>query len=169
MEVITTSLAEVDAVDLHYAPSDAQKEISPWLAAGWSCSPQSDGDLGAKLNNAFAQAFEKGRERVIIIGSDCPYLATADIDEADEALKSADVVLGPATDGGYWLVGLSKPAPEIFENINWSTETVLDETQAKAKSAHLTVQLLRELSDVDDVTDLMRFHEWSLGRGIPAN
>ncbi|MGB0581786.1 MAG: TIGR04282 family arsenosugar biosynthesis glycosyltransferase [Limisphaerales bacterium] len=162
VEIITTQLRSIENVDLHFVPADARDEVSGWLQEGWTASPQADGDLGEKLKTAFQQAFDRGFERVIIIGSDCPYVESSDIDEAEAQLEQHDVVLGPATDGGYWLIGLSNPAPTLFENINWSTETVFAETLAHAEQARLVVARIRELSDVDTVTDLMRFHEWKL-------
>lgn len=162
VEIITTNLRSVRNVDLHFAPADAGQEVARWLQDGWTSSPQTDGDLGKKLKAAFRQAFDQGFERVLIIGSDCPYVEPADISAAESELEKNDVVLGPATDGGYWLVGLKVLASELFENINWSTESVLQETLSQAKSAKLTVGQIRELSDVDNVADLMRFHEWKL-------
>ena len=134
----------------------------------WTASAQRDGELGEKLTHCFAQAFAKGSDRVVIIGSDCPYVSEADIAAAFTALTDHDVVIGPALDGGYWLIGLTKPRPALFKAINWSTETVLAETLTQAKSANLSVHRLRELSDVDNVIDLMRFHEWSLTQTTQA-
>lgn len=164
VEIITTNLRSIANVDLHFSPADAQDEISSWLHKNWKSSPQADGDLGDKLQGAFHQAFGQDFERVIIIGSDCPYVEPSDIHEAEAALSESDVVLGPATDGGYWLIGLRKPAPTLFQNIHWSTASVLEETLARAGQENLTVTQIRELSDVDTVTDLMRFHEWRLTR-----
>jgi len=169
VEVITTRLAPLREVELRFAPADAEEEIRPWLADGWTCRPQSEGDLGQRLSQAFEQAFQQGNQRVIIIGSDCPYLTVEDIEDATRALDTADLVLGPATDGGYWLIGLSRPVPELFSQINWSTETVLEETMAKARAAGLKVHLLRELSDVDTLADLTRFHERSLTDRIQSD
>ena len=160
VEVLVTNLADLPSVDLHFAPADAWGEIEPWLADQWTSSPQCDGDLGARLIHAFESAFSKRAKRVVVIGSDCPYATTEDIRDAFHQLAENDVVLGPAVDGGYWLVGLRSPAPELFRDINWSTETVLEDTLAKAKARELNVAQLRELSDVDTIADLMRFQEW---------
>ena len=91
--------------------------------------------------------------RVVIIGSDCPEVTTGDIRAAWRELRTHDVVLGPATDGGYWLIGLRQTRPELFAGIAWSSETVLAETLRRAKSAGLHIQLLRILADVDTAED----------------
>ena len=161
VEVIRSNLAAIPGVDFHFTPDDGRDEITPWLQNDWTTSPQSDGDLGEKLDHAFKRAFDDGAKKVVIIGSDCPYVDADDIREAFDQLGAHDAVLGPAKDGGYWLVGLNAASPELFRGINWSTETVLEETMQKADVAGLSVASLRELSDVDNVADLMRFHEWN--------
>jgi uncharacterized protein len=93
---------------------------------------------------------------VVIIGSDCVELASKDIRCAWRELKTHDVVVGPAMDGGYWLIGLRAPRPELFEGIHWSTDAVLGETLQRAKALGLRIQLLRILSDVDTAEDWQR-------------
>ncbi|MEO6035615.1 MAG: TIGR04282 family arsenosugar biosynthesis glycosyltransferase [Verrucomicrobiota bacterium] len=136
-------------VELRFFPDDAAGEIAPWLQKGWELRPQGDGDLGEKLKRAFLENFESGASRVLIIGSDCPAINADDIERAGAALATCDVVLGPATDGGYWLIGLRQPHPRLFENIPWSTETVLESTLSLARENGLSCHLLRELNDVD--------------------
>ncbi len=160
VDMLLFRLAELGHVELKFAPADAVEEIKPWLRDGWRASPQVEGGLGDKLIGAFDEAFASGEERVVIIGSDCPYITQQDCEQAFAALMENDVVLGPATDGGYWLVGLSRSHPALFRGINWSTETVLAETLAAARGNGLNVKLLRELSDVDTVGDLAGFHDW---------
>lgn len=164
VEVITTNLASYPKVDLHFTPAEAETEIRPWLNRDWTASPQCEGELGERLTHAFHKAFERGNDKVVIIGSDCPYVKESDIEDAFTGLAEHDVTIGPAADGGYWLIGLSKPTPELFTGINWSTETVLAETLDKARLSDRSVKHLRELSDVDTVGDLVRFHEWSLAQ-----
>lgn len=151
VEVLVRNLRKVPSVELCYAPADAEKEVAHWLQPGWTCAPQSEGDLGARLNDAFA------RGPALIIGSDCPYVTPKDVREADEALRSHDVVIGPATDGGYWLIGLNGPQPSLFTNISWSSESVLAETLSRAKASGLKVHLLRLLTDVDTAADWEEF------------
>lgn len=157
VERLLASLGRLDPVQLCFTPDDAVAEIQPWLAARWTAAPQGDGDLGARLERAFDQAFAAEARRVVIIGSDCPDIAVPDIEAAWAALRESDVVLGPATDGGYWLVGLRAPQPQLFRGIPWSTAAVLTETLARARLAGLSVHLLRALSDVDTVEDWKSF------------
>jgi uncharacterized protein len=153
VETLLSNLKKVSEVELCYSPADAQSEIEPWLRSGWQAVPQTEGNLGARLSAAFARSFASGPERVVIIGSDCPYVTRKDIDEAFENLASRDLVVGPATDGGYWLIGLRQPQPTLFERIPWSSENVLAETLSRARSLGLKMHLLRLLSDVDTPQD----------------
>jgi len=89
----------------------------------------------------------------IVIGSDCPSINLTDISDAHEALEKHDVVLGPAVDGGYWLIGLRVPCPALFDGIRWSTDNILKETLARSEKARLSVYLLHELADVDTEED----------------
>ncbi len=143
-------------LQLRFAPSEAEEEIRPWLQPQWQASPQSEGGLGERLIDAFEDGFRLGAEEVIIIGSDCPHIQQEDIAAASVSLDHHDLVLGPSTDGGYWLVGLKQSRPELFEDINWSTETVLKETLGKAEQAGLSVELLRELEDIDTAEEWER-------------
>ena len=144
-------------VQLRYSPDDAESEVHPWLRRSWTLSPQGSGDLGERLTRAFAESFAEGARRVVIIGSDCPWLSDGDIEEAWKGLERHDLVLGPAKDGGYWLVGLREPKPEVFKGISWSTETVLAQTLEQARAGGLEFRLLRELSDVDTLGDWYAF------------
>jgi rSAM/selenodomain-associated transferase 1 len=150
---VLEQLAPLPHVELRYTPDDAEAEISPWLKSGWTARPQGGGDLGERMHRACAEA----NGPAIIIGSDCPAIALADILDAATALKNHNVVVGPATDGGYWLIGLAAPCPALFVGIAWSTDDVLKVTLAKAEAAGLSVHQLRELADVDTVEDWERF------------
>jgi rSAM/selenodomain-associated transferase 1 len=144
------NLKAVANVELCHSPDDAAGEIAMWLRPGWRCRPQGGGDLGERLHRAFERAFSDGARRVAVIGSDCPDVTPSDIQEAFARLDAFDVVLGPATDGGYWLIALNRAHPELFTQISWSTEKVLSETLRGVRSAGLNVHLLSERSDVDD-------------------
>ncbi len=157
VEALLQNLTALFEVELRFAPDDAAAEIEPWRHPLWRVRPQGDGDLGQRLSNAFAQAFAEGVQRVVIIGSDCPVVTAQDIVDAWTALLQHDVVLGPATDGGYWLIGLHSPQPALFQTIHWSTQAVLRETQDRARAARLNVHLLRELSDVDTEKDWQEY------------
>ena len=141
-------------VNLCYTPDEAEQEIRNWMQPSWHCMPQGIGDLGTRMHTAFTKA--KGP--AVIIGTDCPSIRIDDFREASKALEEKDLVLGPAKDGGYWLIGLNAPCPALFEGINWSTESVLPDTLARAKAAGLSYYILRELRDVDTEAD---WKKWS--------
>ncbi|NND06924.1 MAG: glycosyltransferase [Saprospiraceae bacterium] len=115
-------------------------------------------NLGEKISNAFDQALTS-HQQVLIIGTDCPYLTVDQIDRAFNALDTADVVVGPASDGGYYLLGLNAPAPAMFRDIDWSTDKVLTQTLAKSQLLGFNHHLLEELSDIDYEEDWIRFLE----------
>jgi rSAM/selenodomain-associated transferase 1 len=144
----------ISSVELRFSPDDAPDEIASWVRSGWTMRPQGGGCLGERMHRAFLEHFESGARRVVIIGSDSPEITTTDICEAWQALKSHDVVLGPAVDGGYWLIGLRGPCAKLFEGISWSTDSVMRETLVRIGQANLTVSLLGRLSDVDTELDV---------------
>lgn len=112
------------------------------------------GDLGQKMSAAFEHAFALGHQKVVVIGSDCADLNSSHLEQAFEQLNHKDLVIGPAKDGGYYLLGMNKPHPYLFENIPWSTDAVLDSTMKKILDTSLTFHLLEELSDIDTLEDL---------------
>ena len=118
--------------------------------------PQTDDDLGRRLTAATAEAFAEGCERVAVIGTDCPGLTAEILALAFDALAAADVVLGPATDGGYYLIGLRRMIPKLFQDIPWSTDRTLAATLEAARRVGARVRLLVPLDDVDRPEDLRR-------------
>jgi len=158
---LLANLAPLPSVELCFTPADASAEVVPWLRAGWSSQPQVAGDLGARLHAVFLRHFQAGACRVVVIGADSPEVMPADVATAWQALADHDVVLGPAVDGGYWLVGLCAPQEQLFTAMPWSTDAVLAETQRRARASGLRVALLRELSDVDTVADWERWRHRS--------
>lgn len=127
--------------------------------AGCACVDQGEGDLGARLERAFAAAFAAGRGPVLAIGTDCPALTVEAIADACARLRTCDVVLGPAADGGYWLLGLRAMAPPLFHRIAWGTRDVLAQTLRAAAAEKLRVELLEERTDVDTAADLRAWHD----------
>ena len=152
-ETLLREIAPLDEVELRFTPDDARPEIEPWARKGWVMTPQGTGDLGCRLAAAFAAAFRGGARRVVILGSDSPEVRLGDIETAWMMLLSQDVVLGPAMDGGYWLIGLRAPHPRLFEGVPWSTGAVLRETLARCRQARLRVALLRQVADIDTAAD----------------
>ena len=114
-------------------------------------------DLGERMANAFARSFESGMEKVVLIGTDCPSLQSQHLNQAFEALIHSDLVLGPATDGGYYLIGMKRKADYLFEGISWSSAEVLSQTLAVASANGLDFTLLDELSDIDTQEDWERY------------
>jgi rSAM/selenodomain-associated transferase 1 len=89
---------------------------------------QPSGDLGARLRSAFETAFRKGAERALAIGSDAPDISPEILSQAVDSLQNHDVVIGPAADGGYYLIGMTRSRPELFASIDWGTERVYAQT-----------------------------------------
>ena len=110
-------------------------------------------DLGQRMIAAFKKLFQN-HQSVVLIGCDLPDLTSALISNAFDALQSNDVVIGPSCDGGYYLIGLNKETPDLFKEISWSTEKVLNQTLEKAERLSLKVQLLDQLRDIDTLEDL---------------
>lgn len=110
---------------------------------------QVTGDLGDKMKAAFQDQFEAGNKQVVIVGTDCYELKKKHIEAAFESLNNCDVVVGPANDGGYYLLGSNTFIPSLFENITWSTESVLTETLAVVNQLGKRYELLETLVDVD--------------------
>lgn len=122
---------------------------------------QREGDLGNKMHRALVEAFARGARRVVVIGTDCPALDCDLLGAAYEALETHDGVIGPARDGGYYLIGLRRPCQPLFERITWSSPHVMDQTLRRAAEAGLTVYRLPMLADVDEPHDLP---EWERHR-----
>lgn len=114
-------------------------------------------DLGSRMRLALQDAFDDGCREVLLTGTDLPTLPRANLVEGLKLVKGHDVVLGPTPDGGYYLIGLRKPAPTLFEGIVWSTPTVFAETRKKVEAAGLSLGLLPECRDLDTPDDLLAF------------
>jgi rSAM/selenodomain-associated transferase 1 len=147
-------------VTVYFTPTDAAGEMQMWLASHLPENarfvPQCEGDLGRRLRSAVAAEFQEGAKRVFLIGGDCPGISRDYLGDADEALNESDLVIGPAKDGGYVLLGLKSRRPSLFENIAWSTPAVLDQTLAAARRLLLRVRLLPTLEDIDDAESFAR-------------
>ena len=148
-----------------YYPPDAGAEVSSWLAGQYRIMPQHGGDLGERMENAFTRCFSEGFERAILIGSDLPDLTPAVLQEAMSSLAENDVVIGPASDGGYYLIGFHKLTllPRVFHAIPWSTGTVFQETTAILQNSSLSMHQAPKWNDVDTVEDLRALCKRSKG------
>lgn len=123
---------------------------------GWHVAPQLGADLGANLTDAFDHAFGAGATSAVVLGTDSPDLPDVLLADAFGALDRVDVVLGPSFDGGYYLAGTSRPAPSLFEGIDWGTPMVLSQTLQRCAVRGLDVELLPFWYDLDEVADLTR-------------
>ena len=140
------------ALALYY--SDFIPAVDEWDSELYIKMVQSGADLGEKMKRAFQEQFTQGYNRVCIIGSDCFELTSDIILEAFAKLEEHDVVIGPAADGGYYLLGMKYLQPNLFQGKNWSTDSVLKDTLADIKQSGLSVALLPSLTDVDEEKDL---------------
>jgi uncharacterized protein len=137
-----------------YYTNGEERELRDWLGEDVQYCPQCSGDLGAKMLGAFWDSLKEEVGAVVIIGTDCPAIDTQLLTQTFEALQASDLVLGPALDGGYYLIGLRRVIPALFENIAWSSDQVLSQTLAIAKGLNLSIHLLPELPDIDRPKDL---------------
>jgi rSAM/selenodomain-associated transferase 1 len=157
---VQDTLATVKKIDaclfVCFLPVDAQKKFQKWLGSTVFFLPQNGADLGERMKNCFSYVFKKGFRRVILIGSDSPDIPETFLHTAFTELQTHDVVLGPSSDGGYYLIGFQNTmfTSSVFEDIHWSTSTVFQETLAKIKAANCSVSVLSVWSDVDTITDL---------------
>ncbi|MBN1102764.1 MAG: TIGR04283 family arsenosugar biosynthesis glycosyltransferase [Deltaproteobacteria bacterium] len=129
------------------------RQMRRWLGPGLIMRPQNGADLGSRMESAFDDAFREGCRRVVLHGTDIPGLSVSHLREAFSALDRHDLVLGPSTDGGYWLMGLRRPV-RLFEGIEWGEASVLEATLARAAAQGLTTHLLKPLTDIDTAGDL---------------
>ncbi len=140
-----------------FAPADARAEIEAWFP-GEDLRPQEGSDLGERMARAFDEAFRRGVARAAIVGSDVPWVSRETVLAALRPLAEHDLVLGPARDGGYYLLALARPQPALFRGIAWGTPSVLASTVERAGALGLSVRLLDPLPDVDTLEDVRS--EW---------
>lgn len=137
-------------VTIWFTPVDAASEMRFWLG-DWDFRPQASGDLGARLAAA-ARAVEPGRGW-IGLGADCPRLGAEHLREASALVEQGELVVGPSEDGGYYLIGGPTPLPDLFSEIPWSTDRVLEETRTRLKLSGARWHELPLLRDVDTAED----------------
>lgn len=139
---------------IFYTPREDKDKIENWIGYDLNIFPQKGIDLGERLSSAFKFTFEKGAKKVIAIGTDSPTIDKNIIQAAFENLKNRQCVLGPTSDGGYYLIGLSIYKQEIFKEIDWGTKKVFEQTKDRLKRSHISYGLLNESFDVDSINDL---------------
>ena len=163
MNFVQDSLALIETLRLPFFicffPETAQDKMRAWLGEQYHFMPQKGNDLGERMKNSFLQTFTEGFNTVVLLGSDTPDLPVHFIKQAIQALRTNDVVLGPSSDGGYYLIGCTKNSysPVFFENIHWSTNTVFQETMSIFERLQKKILVLPEWYDIDTVEDIRDF------------
>jgi uncharacterized protein len=133
--------------------SDEIPANDEWVDKVFDKSLQQGSDLGERMHHAFTEVSKKGFHHIVIIGSDCPQLDQEILEDAFKKLQEFDVVIGPARDGGYYLLGMKNICRELFNGKSWSSNILLEETLEECHQKGLTHYLLTELSDIDHETD----------------
>lgn len=161
---VVATLSGVD-VTVFFTPAGAEAEIAALSGHPLSCVPQPDGDLGQRMRSALEYLLnQRGYDAAMLVGTDIPFLGAAHIGEACGVLEtSGRVVLGPADDGGYYLIGMTTVHAGLFEGIAWGTGSVLADTLQAAERSGVEARLIRTAYDVDTIDDLRR-----LERGLAA-
>lgn len=137
-----------------YWPAEEGVYFERYAKLGFDLWPQPDGELGPKIIAFFQDSLKNAGDRAVLIGTDSPTLPTEYVDQAFQMLDLVDCVIGPAADGGYYLIGLRRLMPSLFDNILWSGPNVLSQTVQRASHAGLSLNLLAPWYDVDDLNDL---------------
>lgn len=184
-DLVRHTLAEVErfaarggvAIEARVAGAPDEAAVRAWLGGAMTIRHQGEGDLGQRMERAVHAAFAEADAPVVVIGGDCPQLAAGHLAEAFAGLARADAVIGPAADGGYYLIGLRRRLPSLFHGIRWGGQEVLAQTLAAARALSVDVVQLEPLRDVDEAGDLVAWAELpavqAAGRGrvsvvIPA-
>jgi rSAM/selenodomain-associated transferase 1 len=155
--LLTDSVERLASVEarrvLAYTPPEAEPFFSQLVRGRFLLIPQVEGDLGRRMAAFFQHQFQAGARQVVLVGVDSPTLPLSYIEEAFSKLDRADLSLGPATDGGYYLLGCSSRIPPIFENITWGQPNVLKDTIARLQNSSWKLDLLPPWYDVDTLND----------------
>jgi len=156
---VTAGLKEIQCL-VYY--TDAVDRSDLWEGERYEKRAQQGANLGERMAGAIAETIEIGFNKVVIIGSDCPEIKEEHIRQAYLHLDEVDIVIGPASDGGYYLLGMKMLHQSLFEGIAWSSDEVLKTTLTKLKAQGLSHQLLEVLSDIDELEDYLKIkHELS--------
>ncbi len=158
---------------IHFTPPDSNDEMRAWLEefapAQSTFAPQCQGDLGVRMLEAVRHDLRCGAEAVMLLGGDCPELVTSELRDAACHLHQADLVIGPAADGGYVLFGLKQAYEELFHGILWSTSSVLETTLVRAYALGLKLWMTRVFTDIDDWKSLSEPATEAFARILPAD
>lgn len=155
----TRQVAMESDADVHVFYSDYVDQDDHWLQTDFSKHQQEGEDLGSRMLNAFKTMDNLGYQKKIIIGSDCPEITAEIINDAFSRLDEYDFVLGPALDGGYYLLGMQEILDEVFREISWSSDQVFDQTIATLQNVGMVWYEMPMLSDVDKEDDLPKMRK----------
>lgn len=157
LRILVDTLNQLQDVNVIWCVAGGRDKLDEFMGDGLQFCDQVEGDLGQKMNVFSEQQFSAGASSVIIIGSDSLYLNNVDFDIAFQELESNRLVFQPSNDGGYTLVGMTQPTPEIFESMPWSQENLMQSTLHKVDKCGFDCALLSQRSDIDTLQD---FNEW---------
>jgi rSAM/selenodomain-associated transferase 1 len=158
-DILENVKAEGRRLIIYCYPGKEVSRIRKWLGERYTLKPQTGKDLGERMAGAFSYAFSKGYQKALLIGTDFPDLPGSIIDQAFNGLVAHDAIVGPARDGGYYLIGFRADTfyPDVFIDIPWDTDRVFGKTMRKLKSAGYKIHVLPEWTDIDDYRDLENF------------
>lgn len=149
---------DVAARFVTFTPAESEQDLKKLFPGPWQWFAQADStDLGVRIQRAIRHVQQQNYSRVLTIGTDSPTLPIGHLKQAMTALESHDLVLGPATDGGYYLIGLKSAPKELFAGIDWSTDRVFQQTLERAAQLEMSEQQLPAWYDVDDLATLQQF------------
>lgn len=140
-------------VYVFFDPVATELEIRSWVNHSFSFAPQEGATLGERMKNAFGHTFRDGVSATVIIGTDIPDLTGETLQTAFDQLRKFDTVIGPSTDGGYYLLGMTRPGRDLFEGMQWSTGSVLSDTVARLRKLCASYGFVETLSDIDTFED----------------
>ncbi len=143
---------------IFYSPAEMREKFEEWIPGGCFC-PQRGGDIGAVMANAFSEMFDLGAEKAVLTGTDIAGLHRGIIEQAFDVLERCDVVIGPAKDGGYYLIGMKTPNTGLFRGLAWGTGRVYEKTLSLTGALGLSVGCVEPLSDLDTYEDLLELRD----------
>ncbi|MFN0158013.1 MAG: TIGR04282 family arsenosugar biosynthesis glycosyltransferase [Bacteroidota bacterium] len=146
-------------VYVFYDPPASVDEVRTWVGPLFRLIPQEGTTLGDRMRRAFEYTFATGSSRTIIIGTDVPELDLLTLESAFVRLGKDDVVVGPSSDGGYYLLGMNAPTKELFDGVHWSSESVFHETIERLHRLNLSFAELAELADIDTISDYRAYQD----------
>ncbi len=156
------------SVTVFHDPGSGPEEVRVWTGGRFNLAAQVGDSLGERMANAFGHVFREGAGHAVIIGTDVPELAPATVLHAYELLAVNDVVIGPTTDGGYYLLGMNAPLKNVFTGIHWGGSAVYESTLCLLSALGLRHALLPILSDIDTEEDYHAFLKRTAGGPNPA-